>query len=99
MNAFLDRLDLQAQGIWLPLTFCAIVLLFVIFMPKRQINWPGIYLTFGVIGYVGVILDINIMGQYFDLFDLGAPVKEGIGDFSVLRYYPFLSGRSISQLF
>ena len=80
MSGFLDRLDIQAQGVWLPLTFGATVLLIAIFMPKRQINWPGIYLTFGVIGYVGIILDINILGEYFDLFDLGDPNQEGIGD-------------------
>lgn len=88
MNEFLQRLDLQAQGIWLPLAFCGIVLLFVLLMPKRQINWAGIYFTFGVIGYVGLILDINILGEYFDLFDLGDPLKEGIGDLASYAIIP-----------
>lgn len=80
MNAFIDRLDMNAPGVWLPLTFGTVVLFFVVFMPKRQINWRGIYLTFGLVGYVGVMLDINILGEYFDLFDLGNKDKEGIGD-------------------
>ncbi len=84
----LDRLDIYAQGLWLPLVFGAILLLFVVFMPKRQINWLGIYFTFGVIGYVGVILDINIMAEYFDLFDLGDPQKEGIGDLASYAVIP-----------
>lgn len=88
MNGFLDRLDIHAQGLWLPLVFGAIVLLFVIFMPKRQITWLGIYFTFGVIGYVGLILDINVMAEYFDLFDLGDPLREGIGDLASYAVIP-----------
>jgi hypothetical protein len=88
MDAFLDRLDIYATGIWLPLLFCMTVLLFVVFMPKRQIDWLGIYLTFGVVGCVGVLLDINILGEYFDLFDLGDPGKEGIGDLASYAIIP-----------
>ena len=80
MNTFIRNLDLQQQGIWFPLVISAIVLLFVLFMPKRQINWRGIYLTFGVVGFVALMLDIFIVAEYFDLFDIGDPNIEGFGD-------------------
>ena len=80
MDTVIASLDLQQKGIWLPLLVGAILLLFVFFMPKRQMNWQSIYLTAGVVTAVGLLLDINIIGQYLDLFDLGDPNKEGIGD-------------------
>ena len=79
MDAFLDRLDIYASGIWLPLLFCMTVLLFVVFMPKRQINWLGIYLTFGVVGCVGVLLDINILENTLISLTWEIPVKRGLG--------------------
>ncbi|MBP2626934.1 MAG: hypothetical protein H6Q68_1645 [Firmicutes bacterium] len=66
MDGLIQNLDLQQQGIWFPLVVGIILLLFILLMPKRQINWPGIYLTVGVIGYVALILDINIVASYFD---------------------------------
>lgn len=80
MDNFLKNLDLQEKGIWLSLIVGTILVLFVLFMPKRQMNWRSIYLTIGVVCSVGLLLDINIIGQYFDLIDLGDPTKEGIGD-------------------
>lgn len=80
MNNLIHNLDLQSKGVWFPLVIGAILLSIMLLMPKRQINWRGIYLTFGTVGFVGLVLDINILGTYFDWFDLGDPHKEGIGD-------------------
>lgn len=80
MNNFIHNLDLQQKGIWFPLVAGAIALFFILLMPKRQINWRGIYLTFGVVGFVALMLDVFIVGEYFDLFDIGDPNLEGIGD-------------------
>jgi hypothetical protein len=88
MNGFIERLDLQQPGIWFPFVVSAILLFFILLMPKRQLNWRGIYLTFGVIGYVALILDINIVGIYLDWFDLGNPKIEGLGDFTTYGIIP-----------
>ncbi|OPX87507.1 MAG: hypothetical protein A4E53_02459 [Pelotomaculum sp. PtaB.Bin104] len=80
MENFIQRLDLQGSGIWFPLIMGTIALAFVILMPKRQLKWRGIYLTFGVIGYVAVMLDVFFVGEYLDVFDIGDPYLEGIGD-------------------
>ncbi|HCF50091.1 MAG TPA: hypothetical protein DER60_07400 [Syntrophomonas sp.] len=88
MNSFIQHLDLQQQGIWFPLITGAIALLFVLLMPKRQMNWRGIYITFGVISYVTLMLDVFIVGEYFDLFDIGDPALEGIGDLITYAIIP-----------
>lgn len=92
MEDVIQHLDLQQQGIWFPLSIAAILLAFVVFMPKRQINWRGIYITFGVIGYVGLILDINILGSYLDWFDLGDSQIEGLGDLASYGVIPSCLG-------
>lgn len=88
MEDVIPRLDLQQPGIWFPLSIAASLLVFMIFMPKRQINWQGIYITFGVVGYVGVMLDINILGSYLDWFDLGDSKIEGLGDLASYGVIP-----------
>ena len=84
----IQNLDLQQPGIWFPLVTGAIALLFILFMPKRQMNWRGIYITFGVIGYVTLMLDVFIVGEYFDLFDIGSQDPEGIGDLMTYAVIP-----------
>ena len=88
MEDVIPRLDLQQPGIWFPLSIAVSLLAFMIFMPKRQINWQGIYFTFGVVGYVGLMLDINILGSYLDWFDLGDSQKEGLGDLASYGLIP-----------
>ena len=88
MEDVIPRLDLQQPGIWFPLSIAVSLLVFMIFMPKRQINWQGIYFTFGVVGYVGLMLDINILGSYLDWFDLGDSQKEGLGDLASYGLIP-----------
>jgi hypothetical protein len=80
MNNFVQNLDLEAKGLWFPVVVGIVALFSIVLMPKRNINWRGIYLTFGVVGYVALLLDIIVVGQYFDVFDLGNQTKEGIGD-------------------
>lgn len=89
MNSFfIQNLDLQQKGIWFPLVTGVIALLFILLMPKRQMNWRGIYITFGVIGYITLMLDVFIVGEYFDLFDIGDPGLEGIGDLMTYAIIP-----------
>ncbi|MGM7722910.1 hypothetical protein [Metabacillus sp. Hm71] len=80
MGNFIQNLDLSAKGIWFPITLGIISLIYIFFMPKR-LTWGEIYLTFGTIGYVALIIDMFFMLNYFDVFDLGRkPMQEGIGD-------------------
>ncbi|OAS88002.1 MULTISPECIES: hypothetical protein [Metabacillus] len=80
MEKFIQNLDLSAKGIWFPITLGTIALIYILFMPKR-LNWREIYLIFGTIGYVALIIDMFFMLNYFDIFDLGRdPKQEGIGD-------------------
>lgn len=88
MNTFIQNLDLQEKGIWLPLAAGTILLIFVLLMPKRKINWRGIYLTFGVVGFITLIIDIFLMAQYLDLFDIGNPTIEGVGDLMTYAVIP-----------
>ncbi|WP_226528371.1 hypothetical protein [Metabacillus niabensis] len=80
MEKFIQNLDLSAEGIWFPFTLCIISLIYILFMPKR-LTWREIYLIFGTVGYVAVMIDMFLMLNYFDAFDLGRdPEQEGIGD-------------------
>lgn len=86
IHEIIDRLDLQSQGIWFPITFGFIVLLFALFMPKR-LRWREFYLTFFLVGWVGWMADI-FMGITLDLFDLGEPNRIGFADVISLGIIP-----------
>lgn len=71
------NLDLS-QGVWYPLAIGA--LLFIICLYSARINrWRQTFITFGVVGYIAWMTDM-ITGVLLDLFDLGNPSIEGIGD-------------------
>ncbi|WP_342048795.1 hypothetical protein [Bacillus sp. OTU530] len=80
MEKFIQNLDLSAKGIWFPIVLGAISLLYMLFMPKR-LSWGEIYLTFGVGGFLSVTFDVIIMANQLDVFDIGDPTREGLGDF------------------
>jgi hypothetical protein len=75
------------HGWWYPALLSAILLLIVIYMPKKRINWKEIYITFGVIGYIVWMIDMTIAVP-FDLFDLGDPKKEGIPELTLFGIIP-----------
>ena len=79
MGNVVENLDLSAKGIWFPIILGIIVLIFMLFMPKR-LTWREIYLTFGVGAFISSISDIVIVGAILDLFNLGNPIKYGLGD-------------------
>lgn len=88
MDKIIQNLDIQQPGIWFPLMVAVILLVLIILMPKRQITRRGMYITFGVVGYVGLVLDVNLLGTYFDWFDLGSRTTEGIGDLASYGIIP-----------
>ncbi|MEA4926845.1 MAG: hypothetical protein VB084_16250 [Syntrophomonadaceae bacterium] len=88
MNSILERMDLHGPGLWLPLAVGAALLLFIILMPKKKMNWRSIYLTFGVVSYVTLMLDVFILGEYLDWFDIGDKYMEGLGDLFTYSIIP-----------
>lgn len=88
MDKLIENLDLTAKGVWFPIVVGIISLLFMLFMPKR-LSWQEIYLTFGVVGFVTLVIDVIVMSTWLDLFDLGSkPHIEGIGDLISLAIIP-----------
>jgi hypothetical protein len=81
MEKFLQNLDLSSKGLWFPITLGLIFLIYILFMPKR-LSWREIYFVFCTTGYVAITIDVFLMLNYLDVFDLGRdPQQEGIGDF------------------
>jgi len=81
MEKFIQHLDLSSKGLWYPMALGIILLIYIIFMPKR-LSWREIYFIFGATGYVAITIDVFLMLNYLDVFDLGRdPQQEGIGDF------------------
>ncbi|WP_318508828.1 hypothetical protein [Bacillus sp. T3] len=81
MEKFIQNLDLSSKGLWFPVALGTIFLIYIFFMPKR-LSWREIYFIFGTTGYVAITIDVFLMLNYLDVFDLGHnPQLEGIGDF------------------
>jgi hypothetical protein len=78
-DSLYKNLNLEARGVWFPIIAGIIIIIFVIFMPKK-LTKKEIYVTYGVVGYVALILDVWVMATVLDLFNLGNPDKVGIGD-------------------
>lgn len=80
LSSVIKNLDLGAQGLWFPIVSSLILLLYALFMPKKEINWRDFYVTFGVIGFVAWVSD-SLFGKMLDLVDFGDPQVTGIGEF------------------
>ena len=87
MDKFLHNLDLGAEGLWFPLTISIILVLLVLLLPKKNISWREIYITFGIVGLATWISDA-IIARALDLIDLGDPNKGGIGDILSYTFIP-----------
>lgn len=82
MNTFIENLDLTAKGVWLPNAVGLLLLLFVLFMPKR-LSWREVFFVWMTIGFMSWMTDTLVAVQ-MDLFDLGHPDKRGLGE--VINY-------------
>ncbi|MBQ4870363.1 hypothetical protein IHQ11_28495 [Priestia megaterium] len=87
MHSIIKNLDLSARGIWFPISVAFLLLLFALFMPKREINWLEFYITFGVVGYVAWNSD-TVVGRMLDWVDLGNPKITGLGEFVSYNFIP-----------
>lgn len=73
------NLDLSSKGVWFPIVCSIIVLIFLIFMPKR-LTRREIFFTYSIVGFVALILDVFIIADILDFFDMGDKNLEGLGD-------------------
>lgn len=94
MDKFIHNLDLGAKGIWFPITVSIVLVLTSLFIPKKNITWRDMYITFGIVGLFTWISDA-IVARGFDLIDLGDPTKGGIGEILSYTFIP----TSLSILF
>ncbi|MET1247461.1 hypothetical protein ABWW58_01560 [Sporolactobacillus sp. STCC-11] len=87
MNSIVKNLDLTSKGVWFPITLSILLLLFTLFMKKKQLTWREIYLTYGVFGFIAWMFD-TITGNVFDFYDVGNPSITGLGDFMGFSFIP-----------
>jgi hypothetical protein len=87
MESISKNLDLSAKGLWLPVTLAIILLLVALLMPKKNIRWREVYITFGVIGFATWIAD-GIFTRYLNLVDLGNPKVIGLGEYITYNFVP-----------
>lgn len=87
MQEFISNLDLGATGLWFPVTVSILFAITVIIVPKKNISWREIYITFSVVGFVTWFCD-GLVAREFDLLDLGHPNKAGLGDTLCYTFVP-----------
>jgi hypothetical protein len=79
MNDIIDKLDIGSKGLWFPVIISILLFITVLIIPKKNITWREIYITFGIVGFVTWISDALIT-RVFDLIDLGNPNVTGMGE-------------------
>jgi hypothetical protein len=82
METLIKNLNLEAKGLWLPITISI-----GSSYAKKNIGWREFYITMGVIGLVTWIVD-GIFARFLDLVDFGHPKISGIGE---LITYTFIT--------
>lgn len=87
MESIIKNLDLNAKGLWLPVSLGIIILLYALLMPKKEISWREFYITIGVVGFVTWVAD-SIFAKYLNLVDFGNPKTVGIGEFITYNFVP-----------
>lgn len=75
------------QGSWFVYLTVAVLLLVVLFMPKRNLKWWGIYLTFGVVGQLAWLLD-SFFASPLDIFDLAKKNTTELSDVFTIGVVP-----------
>ncbi|KKI89743.1 hypothetical protein WQ54_25710 [Bacillus sp. SA1-12] len=85
---------MKAEGEWFVWVLVLISVLVVLFMPKKNLTWVGVYITFGMAGYMTWVADA-IVGGTFDLFDLAGKKTIELGDAFLISFVP----ASLSAIF
>lgn len=79
LNEIIENLDIHAKGFWCPITWTIILVLVVLFVPKKKMNWLQIYCTYGVLGTLAWVANC-IFGISLNLVDFGSAEWTGIGE-------------------
>lgn len=87
MESIIKSLDLNAKGLWLPVSLGIVLLSYALLMPKKEISWRELYITIGVVGFATWVSD-SIFAKYLDLVDFGDPNIVGIGEFITYNFVP-----------
>jgi len=87
MDDIIKNMDIGAKGLWLPMVIAGVLLVYIIFMPKKAIGWREIYVTIGVIGLLTWIAD-NIFAGFCNLVDFGNGKISGIGELITYSFIP-----------
>ncbi|OAS87761.1 MULTISPECIES: hypothetical protein [Metabacillus] len=87
MDKFIHNLNLGAKGLWFPLTVSILLAITALLIPKKNISWKEMYITFGIVG-LGTWISDSIIARAFDLIDLGDPIRTGIGDILSYTFIP-----------
>lgn len=74
------------EGWWYPAVLAAILIFYIILMPKRM-RWREIFLVFSVIGYIVWTIDMMLAAP-FDIFDIAHPEKEGLPELLLYGILP-----------
>ena len=74
------------QGWWYPAVLSVVLMLILIFMPKK-IGWRSVTLIFVFVGYIVWMVDMTIAGP-FDIFDIGSPKTEGLPEILLYGVIP-----------
>lgn len=73
------------KGIWYPISLSILLLIILIFMPKK-INKQEIYISFGVIGYLVWMVDMTLAAP-FNIFDIGTK-SDGLPELLLYGFIP-----------
>ncbi|WP_121640086.1 hypothetical protein [Virgibacillus sp. Bac330] len=94
MDKVIHNLDLHSKGIWFPITISIILVLTMLFTPKKHITWKELYATFGIVAFITWLSDA-LVARTLDLIDLADPKTAGLAEILVYTFVP----SSLSILF
>lgn len=78
---------MKYQGEWYVWTLFIISVLIVLFMPKKNLTWVGVYIVLGVSGHFTWLAN-TIAGSALDTFDLAKKNTTELSDTFLLSFVP-----------
>ncbi|AUJ27010.1 MULTISPECIES: hypothetical protein [Virgibacillus] len=87
MDKVIHNLDLHSKGIWFPITISIILVLTILFIPKKHITWKELYATFGIVAFITWLSD-SLVARTLDLIHLADPKTAGLAEILVYTFVP-----------
>ncbi|WP_139367383.1 hypothetical protein [Metabacillus halosaccharovorans] len=78
---------MKYEGEWYVWILVIISVFSVLLMPKKNLTWVGIFITFGVSGHITWLSD-SIVGGAIDLFDLAKKNSIELSDAFLISFVP-----------